>query len=251
MDTALFNTLLAWADDQLVLGHRLSEWTGKAHVLEEELALANMGLDLIGQARNLYQYAADVEDAGRDEDKLAYLRTEREYRNLLLVERPNTDFAHTMLRQFYYAAFMQRYWAELTHSGDTRIAAIAAKATTEMQYHRRHSAEWVVRLGDGTDESADRMATAVDALHRYTGELFECNADLQALVDAGITAHPERIRAAWETDVAAIFARASLALPESEPYMQRGGRDGLHTESLGFLLAEMQYLQRSFPGQTW
>lgn len=251
MQQPLFNTLLAWADDQLVLGHRLSEWTGRAHVLEEELALANMGLDLIGQARNLYQYAAEVENAGRDEDQLAYLRTEREFRNLLLVERPNTDFAHTMLRQFYYAAFMQRYWAELTQSSDERIAAIAAKSTTEMQYHRRHSAEWIVRLGDGTEESATRMASAVDSLHRYTGELFESNGDVQVLVSHGIAVEPERVRADWMADVSAIFARATLQMPETTGYAQRGGRDGMHTESLGHLLAEMQYLQRAYPGQTW
>ncbi|MEM9603882.1 MAG: 1,2-phenylacetyl-CoA epoxidase subunit PaaC [Pseudomonadota bacterium] len=251
MQQALFNTLIAWADDQLVLGHRLSEWTGKAHALEEELALANMGLDLVGQARNLYQYAAEVEGLGRDEDQLAYLRTEREFRNLLLLERPNTDFAHTVLRQFYYAAFMQRYWAALTHSTDPQIAAIAAKATVEMQYHRRHSAEWVVRLGDGTDESARRMAEAVDSLHRYTDELFDCNADLSALVEAGVAVAPSTIRADWQADIESVFTRATLALPDADVPGQRGGRAGLHTEFLGFLLAEMQYLQRSHPGQTW
>lgn len=251
MSAALFNTLVAWADDQLVLGHRLSEWTGKAHVLEEELALANMGLDLIGQARNLYQYAADVENAGRDEDDLAFLRNEREYRNLLMLERPNTDFAHTVLRQFYYAAFMQRYWESLTHSTDERIRAIAAKAVVELQYHRRHSAEWVVRLGDGTAESAERMRDAVDTLHRYTGEMFEINTDLHALIDSGAATDPTTLRADWEADVRAVFDRATVAWPESEPPVQRGGREGLHTEFLGIMLAEMQSLHRAHPGQTW
>ena len=251
MASALYNTLVAWADDQLVLGHRLSEWTGKAHVLEEELALANMGLDLIGQARNLYQYAAEVENGGRSEDDLAYLRGEREYRNLLMLERPNTDFAHTMLRQFYYAAFMQRFWEALTASRDDRLAAIAAKAVVELQYHRRHSAEWVIRLGDGTAESAARMADAVDTLHRYTGEMFDTNADLQALIDDGIATDPAALRAEWEADVRSVFERATIAWPDEEPPIQRGGRDGIHTEFLGLLLAEMQSLHRAHPGQTW
>ena len=229
MASALYNTLVAWADDQLVLGHRLSEWTGKAHVLEEELALANMGLDLIGQARNLYQYAAEVENG----------------------ERPNTDFAHTMLRQFYYAAFMQRFWEALTASRDDRLAAIAAKAVVELQYHRRHSAEWVIRLGDGTAESAARMADAVDTLHRYTGEMFDTNADLQALIDDGIATDPNALRAEWEADVRSVFERATIAWPDEEPPIQRGGRDGIHTEFLGLLLAEMQSLHRAHPGQTW
>ncbi len=251
MASALFNSLVAWADDQLVLGHRLSEWTGKAHVLEEELALANMGLDLIGQARNLYQYAAEVENAGRSEDDLAYLRSERDYRNLLMLERPNTDFAHTMLRQFYYAAFMQRYWQALTGSRDERLAAIAAKAVVELQYHRRHSAEWVIRLGDGTEESAARMTDAVNTLHRYTGEMFDTSADLRALIDDGIATDPHTLRTEWEADVRSVFDRATIAWPEEEPPTQRGGRDGIHTEFLGLLLAEMQSLHRAHPGQTW
>ena len=241
------------ADDQLVLGHRLSEWCGHAPTLEEDLALANMGLDLLGQAREFYAYAADL--LGRDctEDSLAYLRSERAYRNLLLLEHPNTDFAHTVVRQFYYAAFMTPYWKALTASADERLRAVAAKAEMELAYHLRHSAQWVIRLGDGTDQSARRMRAASAKLYPYTGEMFEVGEVSQRLIDAHIAVSPEPIRAQWDDTVKRVFAQAGLPhppMPAPAP-MQTGGRAGLHTEHLGHLLSELQYLQRAYPGAQW
>jgi ring-1,2-phenylacetyl-CoA epoxidase subunit PaaC len=169
----LFAALLQLADDHLILGHRVSEWCGHAPMLEEDLALSNLALDLLGQARALYAYAGTVEGKGRDEDQLAFLRLERDYRNLLLVERPNGDFAHTVLRQFYFAAYMKPYWDWIAvNSTDETLRGIAGKAAKEMAYHVRHCGEWVIRLGDGTEESSARMRAAVEALHRYTAELF-------------------------------------------------------------------------------
>ncbi len=242
---------LGLADDQLVLGHRLSEWCGHAPTLEEDLALANMGLDLIGQAREIYAHAARLEARGRTEDCLAYLRGERAYRNLLLVEYPNTDFAHTVLRQFYYAAFMVPYWRAMTASADECLRAVAAKAEKEIAYHLRHSAQWVIRLGDGTAESARRMAAAIDNLHRYTGEMFETGDVAVRLIEAGIAAAPDAIRGQWQDTVQEVFDEAGLALPPAPVHMQIGGRAGRHTEHLGHLLSELQYLQRTYPGARW
>jgi len=163
------------ADDALILGHRVSEWCGHAPMMEEDMALANMGLDLIGQARELYTYAAKVEDAGNDEDKLAYLRDVRQYRNLLLVEQPNGDFARTIARQFFYSAFADPYWRAMMNSKDATLAAIAAKSEKESAYHLRHTSEWMIRLGDGTDESHRRAQTAIDDLWAFTGELFHAD----------------------------------------------------------------------------
>jgi len=239
------------ADDCLILGHRLSEWCGHAPILEEELALANMGLDLLGQARALYAYAGELEGKGRSEDEFAFLRREREYRNCLLVERRNNDFAHTMLRQLYFAAFMQPLWQAIAaNSSDETLRGIAAKANKEMTYHLRHAGEWVIRMGDGTDESAARMADAVTELHRYTGELFMASpARAQAITD-GLLPDPETIRATWDDTIATVFAAAKLELPEVR-VPQKGGRDGIHGEDMGHLLAELQFMQRAYPGQTW
>ena len=249
-DSALIATLIEIADDHLILGHRLSEWCGHAPMLEEDLSLPNMALDLIGQARNLYQYAAEKEGAGRREDDLAYLRVDRQYTNCLLVERPNTDFAHTMLRQLYFAAFMQPFWREVQNGKDEVLVAIAGKAIKEISYHIRHSAEWVVRLGDGTEESAARMRDAVSSLHGYTDELFICGAERQMCVDAGVVPDGERLRDEWNATIKSVFERAKLTVPEL-PYYQYGGRDGKHTEDFGYLLAELQYLQRAYPGAEW
>ena len=243
---ALFNAVLELADDHLVLGHRISEWCGHAPMLEEDLAMPNMALDLIGTARTLYAYAAQLEGQGRSEDDMAYLRGERDYRNLLLCERPNEDFAHTMLRQLYFAAFMHPYWQTAQASGDAVIAGVAGKAVKEMAYHIRHAGEWVVRLGDGTEESAQRMKDAVEALHAYTGELFEAGAtqDVDDLPDRSA------IRDQWETTIDDIFAQAGLSRPVVQ-FPQLGGRDGRHGEGLGHLLAEMQSVYRAHPGATW
>src|SRR6266487_3780585 len=185
-ETPLVLYALRRADDALISGHRLSEWCGHAPMLEEDMALANMGLDLLGQARELYSYAAKVEGRGNDEDKLAYLRDVRQYRNLLLLEQPNGDFAHTMVRQFFYAGFADLYWRAMVKSADTTLAAIAAKSEKESAYHVRHSSEWMVRLGDGTEESHRRAQSAIDDLWAFTGEMFAVDDGERALIDAGI-----------------------------------------------------------------
>jgi ring-1,2-phenylacetyl-CoA epoxidase subunit PaaC len=249
-DKPLLRYLLRRADDALILGHRVSEWCGHAPIMEEEMALANMGLDLIGQARALYAYAAEVEGAGNDENTYAYLRDERGYMNLLLVEQKNGDFAATMLRQYLYSAFIHPYWLALMGSPDATLAAIAAKAEKEAAYHVRHSAEWVIRLGDGTDESHRRIAAVLVSLWPFTGEMFAVDACERGLIDAGTIPDPAGLREGWLRDVAAILRRATLEMP-AEGWMQQGGREGRHTEAFGHLLAELQYVQRAYPGATW
>jgi len=246
----LFKYVVALADDALVLGHRLSQWSGRAPMLEEDIALSNLALDLIGQARLLYAYAGEIEGRGRDEDRLAYLRDEHAYSNVLLVEQPNGDFAATMVRQLAYAAFMHPYYQALTASTDRRLAEIAAKAVKEMAYHVRHAAEWVVRLGDGTEESHARAAAALEELWMYTGELFEMDAGERALVADGIAVDREALRPRWDATIDAVLAEATLKRP-ADRWMQSGGRSGRHTEHLGPMLAEMQVLHRAHPDATW
>src|SRR3954453_15057481 len=185
-ETPLVLYTLRRADDALILGHRLSEWCGHAPMLEEDMALANMGLDLLGQARELYSYAARIEGKGNDEDKLAYLRDVRQYRNLLLVEQPNGDFAHTLVRPFFYSPFAHLYWRAMMNSRDATLAAIAAKSEKESAYHLRHASEWIIRLGDGTDESHARAQAAIDHLWAFTGEMFVADDSERGLIDAGI-----------------------------------------------------------------
>lgn len=249
-ETPLLAFTLARADDALVLGHRLSQWCGHGPMLEEDIALANIALDHIGQARLLYQYAAQLAGEGRTEDDFAYLRDAGQYRNCLLVEQPNGDFAVTIARQFLYTAFMDPSWQALSQSADATLAAIAAKAEKESAYHLRHSAEWLIRLGDGTDESHVRAQDALDALWPYTGELFEADADEAALAAAGVAIDPASLRPAWNTTVSSVLAQATLRHPAGG-WMQGGGRSGRHSEHLGLMLAELQYLQRSFPGAAW
>jgi ring-1,2-phenylacetyl-CoA epoxidase subunit PaaC len=246
----LLSYLLRLADDQLVLGHRLSEWTGHAPMLEEDIALANIALDHVGAARMLYDRAAEVHGAGLGEDDYAYRRDARGYLNALLVERPNGDFAHTIVRQLFYSAFALPLWQALTGSKDETLAAIAAKSEKEARYHVRHSGDWFIRLGDGTDESRRRTEAAVDALWRYTGELFEADAVVSALVAEGIAADPRALEPAWRQTVEHAFAEAGLEVPAPVP-MQSGGRSGIHTEQLGYILADMQFLQRAYPGAQW
>jgi ring-1,2-phenylacetyl-CoA epoxidase subunit PaaC len=250
MPKPLFDYALRLADNALVLGHRLSEWCGHAPVLEEDLALANMGLDLIGQARSLYGYAGEVEGAGRNEDALAYLRDAGAYRNVLLVEQPNGDFAATMMRQLMYAAFAHPYCEALRQSRDGTLAAIAAKSAKELAYHVRHAAEWVIRLGDGTADSHRRAQDALDELWPYTGELFEADDIERALIADGIAVDPETVRAAWQRTMEDVAGEATLILPRSG-WMQSGGRTGRHSEHLGHILSEMQFLQRAYPGARW
>jgi ring-1,2-phenylacetyl-CoA epoxidase subunit PaaC len=249
-ETPLVLYALRRADDALILGHRLSEWCGHAPVLEEDMALANMGLDLLGQARELYSYAARVEGKGNDEDKFAYLRDVRQYRNLLLVEQPNGDFARTMARQFFYSVFADLYWRAMVRSDDTTLAAIAAKSEKESAYHVRHSSEWMVRLGDGTEESHRRAQTAIDDLWAFTGEMFEVDASEGALIEAGVAVDPAMLRPQWLRTISDVVGEATLALPKSN-WMQQGGRNGRHSEHLGHLLSELQSMQRTFPGATW
>jgi len=242
--------VLGRADDALILGHRLSEWCGHAPMMEEDMALANMGLDLIGQARELYTYAAEVEGAGNDEDKFAYLRDVQHYRNVLLVERPNGDFAQTMMRQFFYSAFADCYWRAMMSSTDPTLAAIAAKSEKESAYHLRHSSEWIIRLGDGTDESHRRAQSALNDLWPFTGELFQANSEDDALFASRIAVDPRGLLQPWTENVTAILRSAMLTLPQSQ-WMQKGGRSGQHSEHLGHLLSELQSLQRTYPNATW
>ena len=249
-ETPLVLYTLRRADDALILGHRLSEWCGHAPMLEEDMALSNIALDLLGQARELYSYAAKVEGKDNDEDKFAYLRDVRQYRNLLLVEQPNGDFAHTLVRQFFYSAFADLYWRAMMKSADATLAAIAAKSEKESAYHLRHCSEWIVRLGDGTEESHRRAKLAIDDLWAFTGEMFAIDDSERGLIDNGIAIDPATLRQQWLKTVSAVVSEATLDLPKSD-WMQQGGRSGRHSEHLGHLLSELQSMQRTFPGATW
>ena len=249
-ETPLVLYVLRRADDALILGHRLSEWCGHAPMLEEDMALSNIALDLLGQARELYSYAAKVEGKDNDEDKFAYLRDVRQYRNLLLVEQPNGDFAHTLVRQFFYSAFADLYWRAMMKSADATLAAIAAKSEKESAYHLRHSSEWIVRLGDGTEESHSRTQTGIDHLWAFTGEMFATDDSERGLIDDGVAIDPATLRQQWLKTVSAVVSEATLDLPKND-WMQLGGRSGRHSEHLGHLLSELQSMQRSFPGATW
>ncbi len=249
-ETPLVLYVLRRADDALIFGHRLSEWIGHGPILEEEMALGNIGLDLIGQARSLYTYAAEAEGAGNDEDKYAYFRDAPQYRNLLLAEHPNGDFAQTMMRQLFYSAFADPYWRAMMESRDSTLAAIAAKSEKESAYHLRHSAEWVIRMGDGTEESHGRAQEAVDQLWGYTGEMFECDAAERTLVTAGVAIDPASLRDEWSRTVESVLSRATLTRPTNQ-WMQTGGRSGRHGEHLGHLLSVLQHVQRTYPGASW
>ncbi|NYZ14982.1 phenylacetate-CoA oxygenase subunit PaaC [Azospirillum sp. RWY-5-1] len=248
--SALVDYALRLGDTSLVLGHRLSEWCGHAPELEEDLALANMALDLVGHARMWLAFAGETEGKGRDEDRLAYHRDGFDYRNHLLVEQPNRDFGHTIARQFLHDAWSVGLYERLASSANPEVAGIAAKAVKEVRYHLRHSGEWVVRLGDGTEKSRAIMADAFDRLSRYTDEMFEADGVERTLTAAGIAPDPEELRAGWEARVDAVLAEATLSRPAIHG-RQTGGRSGRHTEHLGHLLAEMQFLQRAYPGATW
>jgi ring-1,2-phenylacetyl-CoA epoxidase subunit PaaC len=253
-DKLLFEYLLRLADSDLILAQRLGEWVGHGPVLEEDIALTNVGLDLLGQARLWFAYAGEVEariaGRGRTEDELAFLRDSGGYRNLLLVEQPNGDYAQTLARQFYFDAWHQLLLAQLAHARDGRIAEIAVKAWKEVRYHVERSAGWVIRLGDGTDESRNRMQAAIDLLWMYTGEMFEADATEQKLIADGMAGDAPALLPAWRSQVGAVLAQATLTLPAAA-WMQSGGRRGVHTEHLGHLLAEMQSLPRAYPGARW
>ncbi len=238
------------ADTSLILGQRLSEWCGHGPVIEEDIALTNVALDLIGQARLLLAHAGKLEGQGRDEDQLAFLRTEPQYRNLAIVELPNGDFGRTILRNFLVAAWQQALWQRLTTSSDAELAAIAAKSLKETRYHLQHASDWVVRLGDGTDESHARMQRALDTLWPYTAEFFSAAAGDEAIEAAAIGPAWPALEPAWDTVVRPVLEVATLSTPARTPFMSRG-KHGQHTEYMGHLLTEMQYLQRTYPGGTW
>lgn len=247
---ALLEFLLRLGDSNLIMAQRLSVWCGKAPVLEEDMALANVALDLLGQARLWLGYAGETEGKGRDEDALAYLRDGNEFRNLLLCEQPNGNYADTTARQFFFDAWHGLLLERLAGSTNERIAAIAAKAAKESAYHLQRSADWVIRLGDGTAASGQKMQTAIDLLWPYTGEMFESDEIEQALAPKGVTCDPGVLHAPWLALVKDVLTEATLTVP-GETWMQSGGRSGRHTEHLGYLLAEMQFLQRAYPGSRW
>jgi ring-1,2-phenylacetyl-CoA epoxidase subunit PaaC len=245
----LFEYLLRLGDDRLILGHRLSEWCGHGPVLEEDIALANVALDLIGQATHFLHLAGQVEGKGRDEDALAYFRDAIDYRNVNLVELPNGDYGRTIVRQFLFDARSVLLLERLERAAHAELAGIAAKAYKEARYHLRHSGEWVLRLGDGTGESHQRAQTALDDLWPYTGELFGVD-EVDRSLAGTIAPDPSALQPAWREVVSDVVRRATLTLP-ADGYMHAGGRQGRHTEHLGHLLAEMQILARSHPGAKW
>ncbi len=243
--------LLRQGDNALVLSQRLSELCGKGPALEEDMALTNVALDLLGQTRMWLTYAGELEGKGRDEDALAYLRDVHDFRNCLLTELPNGNYADTVVRQFYFDTWHYFLMQGLAASSDARVAEIAEKSIKEVTYHLRRSGDLVVRLGDGTEESHARMQKAVDTLWPYTGELFKYDAVDNAMVEQGVAPASEGLRAAFLEHVSEIFFEATLAMPAPDAWMQKGGKSGTHTEHLGYLLAEMQFLQRAYPGAEW
>lgn len=247
---ALVEFLTRMGDTTLVLGHRLSEWCGHGPVLEEDIGVANIALDLIGQTQFWLGLAGEIEGKGRSADDLAFLRDVWEFRNVLLVELPNGDFGQTIMRQFLFDAWHVAMLRALAASSEPRVAEIAVKAIKEAHYHLEKSADLVVRLGDGTAESHRRMQAALDLLWPYAGEFFLSDATDVVLAEAGIAPDPASLRAAWEATVRPVLDEATLAVPASA-FAQKGGRRGIHTEHLGRMLAEMQFLQRAYPGATW
>ncbi|NCI45329.1 1,2-phenylacetyl-CoA epoxidase subunit PaaC [Sediminibacterium soli] len=233
-------------DNALILGHRNSEWCGHGPVLEQDIAISNIALDLLGQARNFYQYAAELTGNGATEDTLAYLRDVPDFKNTLIAELPNGDWAQTVLRQFFFSAYQYYLYRQLQKSGDAQLAAIAEKAWKEVSYHLRWSSEWVIRLGDGTEESHERMNRALDLLWTYTGDMFIP----EAYETEVFAVDPARVKADWEQKIKQVLEEATLTVPENT-WTQSGGKKGIHSEHLGYILAEMQFLQRAYPGAAW
>lgn len=247
---ALLEYVLRIADNALILGHRLSEWCGHGPSLETDIGITNIALDLVGHARTLLQYAAEVEGKGRSDDDLAFLRDVRDFKNVLLVEQANGNFADTIARQFIFDTFNYHFFDALQQSSDRELVKIAEKAIKELRYHYRYSAEWVIRLGDGTEESHEKMQAALDEIWEYSGELFEIDEVDQMMIEAGIGVDLNAIKALWEERVQAILTEATLKQPEVR-WMQQGGKQGKHSEQMGFILAEMQWMQRAYPGMEW
>lgn len=250
MNQSLIDYTLQLADNALIIGHRNSEWCGHGPVLEQDIAISNIALDFIGQARNFYQYAAELLGNGATEDSLAFLRDVPEFKNVLITELPNCDWAQTTLRQFLFSTYQYYFYQQLQNSTDTRLAAIAAKSLKEVTYHLRWSSEWVIRLGDGTEESKHRLLTALDELWNFTGEMFLPAAYETALLQENMGVDLSIIHQHWNQKVQEVFAEASIQIPKKS-WAQQGGKTGIHTEHLGYILAEMQFLQRAYPGAEW
>lgn len=249
-EKSLFTYCLRLADDSLILGHRLSEMCSRGPVLEEDLALTNIALDHIGRAHAILNYAAQIEGQGRSADDIAYRREERNYQNHLLTEQPNTDFAFVIARQLYVSLFELLLYSELEKSKDTTLAGIASKTLKEIKYHVRHAADWTIRLGDGTEESRSRMQNALNDLWMYTGEMFEMDNIELTLIKENVGVDLAPLKPIWEGKLKEILNEATLQMPETN-YMQSGGHTGKHTENLGHILSEMQYLQRTYPDAQW
>lgn len=258
MDNFFTDYILHLADTTLILAQRNAEWCGHGPVLEQDIAITNISLDLLGQSRNFYQYAAVLINQSTNhpvnnivnEDKLAYLRKEREFKNLLLVEQPNGDWGQTILRQYLFSQYQYLLFEQLQNSKDEQLAAITTKALKEIKYHLRWSSEWVIRLGDGTEESKTRMLKAIDELWRYTGEMFASTAyEIQCAAD-GFSFDSSLLKDEWLQKVKLVFEEATLPIP-GKVFMQTGGKEGTHTEHLGYILAELQYMQRAYPNSAW
>ncbi|HIA37026.1 MAG TPA: phenylacetate-CoA oxygenase subunit PaaI [Flavobacteriales bacterium] len=246
----LFQYCLRLADNSMILSHRLSQTCASAPFLEEDVALTNIALDLLGQASAFYKYAVEIEDKGRTEDDLAYHRNERDYLNFQLVEYPNTDFAYIIVRQFLADAFYYHLYQQLSKSKDEKLASIAAKSLKEVTYHLRHSGQWMIRLGKGTEESKQRVQVAVNDLWTYTQELFEADNIDEILLGDGIAADLNLVKKSWEEVVSELFKKANIKPPECR-YFVTGSKQGIHTESFGHMLSDMQYLQRAYPDAKW
>lgn len=247
---ALFKYSLRLGDSSIILAQRLCEWTSKGPFLEEDLALTNIALDIFGRGKNLLEYAARVEGKGRTEDTLAFFRTDRQYTNYLICEQDNGDYAKTMLRQALVDAFDYLLYSELTKSNDEILAGIAAKSIKEITYHKRHSFSWVDRFGNGTEESHTRLQNALNELWRFTGEFFEVEEADEILMKENIAVDVTSFRQKWESELTALFEKANITVPETV-FMQTGGRKGIHTEHLAYLLVEMQALPRMYPDAKW
>ncbi len=249
-DKNLYNYILGIADNSLILGQRLGELCGHGPNLETDIALTNISLDLFGQTRSYYQYAAKIAGNDKTEDDVAFLRIEREYRNVLLVEQPNTHFGYVIARQFLFDTFHLLLMEKLQNSGDEHLAAIAKKGIKEVSYHHRFSGDWIKRLGDGTDESHEKIQEAIDGLWRYTDELFHVTEDDALVIEAGIGVNVSQLKEEYYKQVSEILTEATLTVPENK-YFAKGGKEGVHTEQMGYILAELQYMQRTYPNMNW
>lgn len=250
MNQSLIAYTLHLADNALIIGHRNSEWCGHGPVLEQDIAISNIALDFIGQARNFYQYAAELTGNGATEDSLAYLRDVIDFKNALITELPNGDWAQTTLRQFLFSTYQYYFYQQLVHSKDAQLAAIASKSLKEVTYHLRWSSEWVIRLGDGTSESNRRMNHALHEVWNFTGELFLPAAYETEMLEQGMGSDLKIVQQNWLQKTTEVFAEATLTIP-GKSWAQQGGKQGIHTEHLGYILAEMQFLQRAYPGAAW